>query len=127
MALSPPQGLGGEAGGNDASDAAPAPEHHCRATRQIVAPRRTDHTYHDWTSHPPDDYSIRSASKKSNSNFVSIYPFLNRDRSVALDYSLSLLFVDFQFSLPSCTGSCRVPSMAMPFVGSPMVVVSSSV
>jgi hypothetical protein len=38
--------------------------------RKTVAPRQTDHTYHDWAKHPPDDYAIRS-SKKAENNFVS--------------------------------------------------------
>ena len=40
--------------------------------RSNVAPRRMDHTYHDWATYPPDDYELRrSRSKKTANNFVS--------------------------------------------------------
>ncbi|KAL3803933.1 hypothetical protein ACHAWO_013736 [Cyclotella atomus] len=37
-------------------------------SRKAAPPRQTDHTYHDWAKHPPDDYAIRS-SKKADNNF----------------------------------------------------------
>jgi hypothetical protein len=45
-------------------------------SRKAAPPRQTDHTYHDWAKHPPDDYAIRS-SKKADNNFVSASLFVS--------------------------------------------------
>jgi len=45
-------------------------------SRKAAPPRQTDHTYHDWAKHPPDDYAIRS-SKKADNNFVSVGVFVS--------------------------------------------------
>lgn len=101
-----------------------------RASRQTAAPRRTDHTYHDWAQHSPDDYQVRSVSKKSTNNFVSACCcaakwLFSRELAASNSPNSHPRSSLCRLSLPSCTRSCPTPSMLMPFAGSLMDVVSA--